>query len=185
MEKKLYGNLLLHIPTFNELEYRKKLLMQSETMSYNKGYNLEFDGYDNETGCIDFRREVWNEWYDHWCKDARNSFYAYLSLHDEKTYIGEVNFHYSNYTKQYEIGIIIEAKYRGKGYCSEGLIRLSDKAFKDFQIDKLCNEIPLNRVTAIEGHKSAGFKEVNIRNHVCYLELTKEDFYEKYPEYNS
>ncbi|MBS4538491.1 hypothetical protein GOQ27_08445 [Clostridium sp. D2Q-11] len=52
MKKRLF----LHVPSFEELEYRQKILAQPNTMAYNRGYNLESDNYDNKTGCIDFNR---------------------------------------------------------------------------------------------------------------------------------
>ena len=46
------STLYLHVPKLDELWYRKKLLEDPKTMSYNRGYELDFDGYDKETGCI-------------------------------------------------------------------------------------------------------------------------------------
>ena len=42
-------HLHLHVPEFKELNYRRKILSDPDTMSYNAGYNLGFDGYDNGT----------------------------------------------------------------------------------------------------------------------------------------
>ena len=55
-------SLTLHIPSLEELSYREKLLSQPETMAYNRGYDLPFEGYDRTTGCIAFPREKWAEW---------------------------------------------------------------------------------------------------------------------------
>ncbi|MBQ1690249.1 MAG: hypothetical protein II018_03190 [Firmicutes bacterium] len=46
--------LYLHVPEFSELYYRQKLMSDPVTMSYNRGYDLGFDGYHKNTGCIDF-----------------------------------------------------------------------------------------------------------------------------------
>lgn len=59
-------SLTLHIPSLEELSYREKLLSQPETMAYNRGYDLPFEGYDRTTGCIAFPREKWAEWYSQW-----------------------------------------------------------------------------------------------------------------------
>lgn len=37
-------SLTLHIPSLEELSYREKLLSQPETMAYNRGYDLPFEG---------------------------------------------------------------------------------------------------------------------------------------------
>ena len=44
-------SLTLHIPSLEELSYREKLLSQPETMAYNRGYDLPFEGYDRTTVC--------------------------------------------------------------------------------------------------------------------------------------
>ena len=41
------NELNLHVPSFEELEYRQKILSQEDTMSYNKEYNLGIENYNN------------------------------------------------------------------------------------------------------------------------------------------
>ena len=53
------STLYLHVPKLDELWYRKKLLEDPKTMSYNRGYELDFDGYDKETGCIAVPESKW------------------------------------------------------------------------------------------------------------------------------
>lgn len=172
MNSKLY----LHIPSFEELYYKQKLLAQPDTMSYNRGYELNCYDYNDETGCFDFRKEYWKDWYMSWISNEPKRFYAYLTLIESNEFIGDVCFHYEESSNSHCIGIVIEAKYRGKGYCSEGLTRLAEEAFIDLKIDKLRNEIPIERRSAIAGHKSAGFKEIEIIEGTCILELSKDDF---------
>lgn len=179
--KKQRGNLMgdrlfLHIPSFEELDYRKKLLSQPDTMSYNIGYELGTENYNNDTGCIDFNKTYWESWYSKWINNMPQYYYAYLTEAKTNSFIGEVCFHYEKESNSYCIGIIVEAKFRGRGYCSEGLSELAEKAFMDFNIDKLRNFIPLNRVAAIKGHKRAGFKEVGIEEGNCVLELRAKDY---------
>lgn len=168
--------LFLHVPYFEELDYRQKILAQPDTMSYNRGYELKLDNYDNETGCIDFRREFWEDWYSRWISNEPERYYAYLTQVESGDFIGEVCFHYDKNTNSHCIGIVIEAKYRSNGYCSEGLIRLAEKAFVDLNIFKLRNDIPVDRKSAIAGHKRAGFKEIGITHGNCILELTKDGY---------
>ena len=54
-----------HIPTMNELWYRQKLMQDPETMSYNKDYDLELEGYHKAIGCIDFSKEDWQDWFEY------------------------------------------------------------------------------------------------------------------------
>lgn len=172
MKDKLY----LHIPSFEELEYKRKIMAQPDTMSYNRGYELKCYDYNNETGCFDFKKEYWKDWYTTWISNEPKRFYAYLSLVESGEFIGDVCFHYQKSSNSHCIGIVLEAKHRGKGYCAEGLIRLAEKAFIDLNIDKLRNEIPAERESAIAGHKKAGFKEIEIVDGICILELAKGDF---------
>ena len=46
------SNLYLHVPSFKELEYRQNILSQADTISYNKGYDLGIETYNNKTCCI-------------------------------------------------------------------------------------------------------------------------------------
>lgn len=132
MNEKLY----LHIPSFEELDYRHSILAQPNTMSYNRGYQLGIDNYNNETGCIDFKKESWKGWYSWWISNEPERYYAYLTLIKSNNFIGEVSLHYDKSSNSHFIGIVIEEKYRENGYCSEGLIKLAEKAFVDLNIDK-------------------------------------------------
>lgn len=171
------SDLNLHVPLFEELDYRQSLLSQSDTMSYNKGYELEMENYNNETGCIDFRSEYWDEWYYRWINKGPDKFYAYLKDEIEGAFVGEVSFRYESSNNAHCIGIVIENKHRGKGYCKKGLTLLSEKAFVDLGVDKLRNDIPVDRVCAIKGHKKAGFKEICVENGICVLKLSKLDYF--------
>ncbi len=44
----------LHKPDIEELTYRRDLLADPFTMSYNKGLSLGISEYNNSTGCILF-----------------------------------------------------------------------------------------------------------------------------------
>ncbi len=52
-------NLLLVEPTIEEYNYEQKLLSDPETMNYNAGYEVTYQGYHYNTGCIDFPEENW------------------------------------------------------------------------------------------------------------------------------
>lgn len=72
-------SLYLHIPACKELWYRQKIMQDPDTMNYNKGYNMDFDGYDKETGCIAFPEQEWEDWYDYFIEKEPQRFYAYIT----------------------------------------------------------------------------------------------------------
>lgn len=170
------NELYLHVPSYDELWYRQKIMLQPDTMSYNKGYNLGIDIYDNNTGCIDFKKEYWKKWYSKWISNEPDRYYAYMVLKKTNEFIGEVCFHYDKRSDSHLIGIIIESKYRGKGYSLEGLSKLCEEAFVHLNIDKLRNEFPPERKSAAACHKKAGFKETGNQNGNCIFEMTKDDY---------
>ncbi|MEG2789190.1 MAG: hypothetical protein RR942_15360 [Romboutsia sp.] len=82
------NELYLHVPSFNELEYRQKLLSQEKTMSYNKEYNLEIENYNNKTGCINFSKKYWDEWYAKWISERNDRYYAYIVNSNTGDFLG-------------------------------------------------------------------------------------------------
>lgn len=170
------NNLCLHVPLLKELDYRQYILSNPETMSYNKGYELGIENYNNATGCIYFEEKYWNEWYAKWINAGTNRYYAYFKDKVSGEFIGDISFRYEETKDAHCIGIVIEDKHRGKGYSTKGLILLAEKAFNDLGIDRLRNDIPLERIYAIKGHKKAGFKECGIKDGQCILILSKEDY---------
>ena len=78
MNRNRNGSLYLHIPTFEELWYRRKMMQDPDTMSYNRGYGLDLEGYDNETGCIAFPEKDWADWYAYFIGQEPERYYAYI-----------------------------------------------------------------------------------------------------------
>lgn len=165
------SKLQLKIPNFKELDYRRKLLADSETMSYNKGHS-EFDGYDKETGCIDFNENSWNDWFCRWINNIPDRYYAYIIKVDENIPIGEVALRYVDEKKAYCVNIIVEAKYRGNGFGEQALKLLIDIAFNELGADKIFDDFPKSRVSAENMFKKVGFKRISDD----IVELTKEDY---------
>ncbi|MGL5652327.1 MAG: hypothetical protein ACRDDE_11250 [Paraclostridium sp.] len=79
----------------------------------------------------------------------------------------------------HRIGIVIESKHRSKRYCSKGLLKLAETAFNNLNVQVLRNVIPLDRISAIKGHKSAGFKEVDVDSNLITLDLLKSEYLSK------
>jgi len=166
-----HNRIELRIPMFEELNYRKKLLLNSKTMSYNKGCNA-FNGYDKETGCIDFNESFWVGWFSYWVNNTPARYYAYIIKKDGNVAIGEVALRYVNEKNAHCVNIIIEAKYRGNGYSEEALRLLVDTGFHKLSINKVFDDFPRARVSAEKVFNKVGFKRVSDD----IVELTKEDY---------
>lgn len=173
MRKLLY----LHIPAYDELWYRQKIMRDPDTMSYNKGYNLNFNEYDKETGCIDFPECKWKEWYNYFIGQEPEKFYAYIVRKEDGAFIGEVNLHKNSEKDWYEMGIVLEAKYRGKGYATEALELLLKYAFEELNINAVHNDFEIWRGAAEKTHLSSGFKKYKSENGILELIITKEMYF--------
>jgi len=160
----------LRIPKFQELKYRKKLLADRETMSYNIGY-----GNNAETGCIEFNENAWKDWFSLWVDNMPERYYAYIIKVDQGIPIGEVALRYVSEKNSYCVNIIVEAKYRGNGFSEQALILLVDNAFRVLGVDKIFDDFPKSRISAEKVFKKVGFKRVA----EDIVELTKQDYLAK------
>ncbi|WP_312701520.1 hypothetical protein [Sedimentibacter sp.] len=95
--------LKLCIPYITELEYRRHLISDKETMSYNIGWG------DDNLGCYYQTPEQTQEWYRKWNGDTGN-YYAYVVRIEDDIPVGEVNIHWDNSLKKHIAEVIIEAK---------------------------------------------------------------------------
>jgi predicted nucleotidyltransferase len=77
----------------------------------------------------------------------------------------------------YEMGIILEARYRGMGYSEEALELLLKYAFEEMGIEAIHNYFEDTRTAAVRIHLSAGFVEYKSENGMIELLITKEWFY--------
>ncbi len=151
-------NLSLYIPTLEDYWYEEKLESDPETMSYNKGYDVSYYGYHYDTGCIDFPKEKWEETYNKRIKE--NKFFAYIKDDDLNEFIGYCNYQYNKTDNRYECGVLVEAKYRGKGYSKESLKLLCDEARKN-GIKELYDNFEKDRENnTLKIFESVGFKVV-------------------------
>lgn len=58
----------------------------------------------------------------------------------------------------YDMGIVIEAKHRGKGYAAEAVQLLLAHAFESLKSKAVHNAFEENRAAAVKTHLSAGFQ---------------------------
>lgn len=155
------NRLEIYIPNLEDYWYEQKLQNDPKTMSYNAGWNVSYDGYHYDTGCIDFPKEKWESTFEK-RKDC-NKFFAYLKDIEKDEFVGYINYHYNKNDDRYECGIVIENKYRGKGFAKEGLKLLCEEAKKN-GVKSLYDNFEKNR----EGNKifsDVGFKIVD--KYIC------------------
>ena len=118
-------------PEIRQLEYRQRLIADSDTMAYNAKWG----------GTIAFPPEKWERWHEEWLNDASGGhFYRYIYSEEENCFVGEAAYRYDEGYGEYIANIIIEHRHRGKGYGREGLRLLTDAA-KANGVTKLCDDI--------------------------------------------
>lgn len=166
----------LYIPKLDELWFRQELMSDPETMSYNANWDVDFEGYHRDTGCIDFPKSEWAEWYERWIGNEPESFYAYIKRISDGAWIGEVNFHYTPERDFWDMGIVIMAPYRGKGYAVPSLKLMLAHAFKECGVTVLHNDFEVSRSAALKAHMSAGFHDAGVENGVQHLILTRDEY---------
>lgn len=172
------GELLyLHVPSYNELWYRQNLMQDSDTMSYNKNYTLDFEGYEQNTGCITFPEQKWADWYKYFIGHEPQRFYAYIARKDDDSFIGEVNLHRIMNDSWYEMGILLESKHRGNGYAKEVIWLLLRYAFEVMNVDVIHNSFEEKRSAAVHIHLSAGFEKYRSENGILELIISREQYF--------
>ena len=182
MEKKTIREgrrLQLHTPAFDELWFRQKMMSDPATMSYNAGYDLGFDGYHSDTGCIDFPAEKWQSWYSRFIGCEPEKFYAFLVRKDDGAFIGEVVLRQEGVPGRYEMGVVIEACHRGKGYSGEAMQLLLDAAFNRLHAVVVCNDFERSRTAALKLHLNAGF-EIVAEDECVHLEFSREQYLKRF-----
>ena len=168
----------LYIPKLEDLWFYQKMMSDPETMSYNANWDVDYDGYHRDTGCIDYPDEVLPDWYEGCVGREPDCFYAYIKRSSDGAWIGDVCFHYTPEKDWWDMGIVIYAPYRGKGYAVPALKLMLDHAFRDCGISRIHNdfEVARNEVAAWETHRKAGFKELGVEDGFLQMMITKEDY---------
>lgn len=121
----------LYIPKREDLWFYQQMMADPETMAYNAGWDVAYAGYHRDTGCIDCPDEALADWYDSWVGNEPERFYAYIKRSLDGAWIGDVNFHYTPENDWWDMGIVMYAPYRGKGYAVPALRLMLDHAFRD------------------------------------------------------
>ena len=172
-------NLELIIPQKEDLWFKKEIKEDPNTMDYNAGYDLSFSGYNREDGTIKTDlKELEEVWFNRWVGNEPNNFYYYIKKGD--AFVGEIYAKHVQEKDSYEIGIVIKAEHRGKGYATPAIKMLCEK-LKEYQIKNLYHELPTSRVGAIKADINNGFvvSKENIDGIKKFGEIEKLTYLEK------
>lgn len=154
-------NVSLYEPTsYKDYWYLKKIQEDAKTMSYNAGYDVEYEGYNYETGCIALPEDKWIHKFNK--NKEKNIFIAYIKDNDSNRFVGYVTYHYNNEENRYYCGILIEDNNRGSGYSRPALELLIKRAKCD-NIKTLYDSFEESRMHALSLFKEVGFKQVEAR----------------------
>ena len=165
-------DLQLHIPKKEDGWFYMKMMTDPETMSYNAPWFPP-------DGCIPNPEEGWNDLISSWIGNDDKKFYAFLKRISDGAFVGDVNYHYNLEEDWYDMGVVIYAPERGKGYAKQGLELLLDRAFRVNRINRLRNDFEITREAAYRVHKAVGFKELGIEDGRYLLEITREEYLTK------
>lgn len=141
----------LYRPAPEELWFRQRLLGDPETMAYNRAYG----------GTIPFPRERWAPWYERWVERPEGRFYRYLREFSGGRFVGEAAYHWDEELGEFICDVIVEARYRGRGYGRQGLALLCEAA-RERGVVRLCDNIALDN-PSVSLFLSMGFRE-RLRN---------------------
>ena len=103
-------SLKIYVPRLEDYWYEQKLQSDPDTMSYNAGWDVSYDGYHYDTGCIDFPKSKWEDTFNK--RKNEKKFFAYLKDTNINEYVGYINYHYNKNENKYYCGILIESKYK-------------------------------------------------------------------------
>lgn len=161
-------NLIYIIPKKEDLDYRQSIVEDPKTMEYNNGI-------------VPFPKEKWDLWYKKWIGNRDSNFYyAYIFDEDIQSYVGEIAYRKELDMDLVTLNIIIENKYRGKGYGREGLKGLVTIAFKNGW-NEVRDLIKKDNIVSQKLFSDFGFKIVNSNvDGAVDFRLTKEEFTNKY-----
>ena len=163
------SQLQLYIPKQEDGWFYIKMMTDPDTMAYNAPWFPP-------DGCIPFSETDWLDWYPDWIGQEPERFYAFLQRKSDGAFVGDVNFHYNPERDWWDMGIVIYAPERGKGYGSQGLRLLCDHAFQTVGIARLHNDFESARCAAYRIHKAVGFRETGMENGIIQLMLSREEY---------
>ncbi len=110
--------LTIYKPQFEDLWFRRMMLADEETMSYNHAWG----------GTIPWPKAKWGDWYDRWVANPKDGrLYRYVK-NSSGDFVGEIAYHYDADMQGFIANVIIFSKYRGRGYGGQALELLCAEA---------------------------------------------------------
>ncbi|MCI9164494.1 MAG: hypothetical protein HFF64_00670 [Oscillospiraceae bacterium] len=82
----------LYIPAVEDLWFRQAMEADPATMAYNAGWDVSYDGYHPDTGCIDLPEPLWPAEHARLVGREPEQFYAFVREIETGAFVGEVNF---------------------------------------------------------------------------------------------
>ena len=161
--------LQLYVPRPEDGWFYMRMMSDPATMAYNAPWFPP-------DGCIPNAAEEWNDLCADWIGHEPTRFYAYLERVSDGAFVGDVNYHLNAQGTQYDMGIVIYAPERGKGYGTAGLRLLADKALRIDGVPALHNDFETDRDAAYAIHKAVGFRDVGEGDGMVHVALTREDY---------
>ena len=162
-------DLQLYIPRQADGWFYEKMMSDPETMAYNAPWFPP-------DGCIPDADAEWLRLQESWIGHAPHRFYAFLQRKTDGAFVGDVCYHFTPDRNWWDMGIVVYAPERGKGYGTQGLHLLLDQAFRVDGVPRLHNEFETTRDAAYHIHRAAGFREVGETDGILQLELTREEY---------
>ncbi|MBR6917709.1 MAG: GNAT family N-acetyltransferase [Clostridia bacterium] len=148
------------IPKYEDLWFRRTMLEDDATMSYNRAWG----------GTVPFPEDEWRGWYDHWVVNHENKrYYRYVKNYDDEL-VGEIAYHFDAVLQKYIADVIIYAPYRKQGYGGRALDLLCSAA-KENGIDVLYDNIAADN-PAISLFLKRGFAEEYRADGIIMLKRT-------------
>lgn len=163
------NDLQLYIPNQADGWFYIKMTSDPKTMAYNAPWFPP-------DGSIPNPESEWLDLQKNWIGKAPQRFYAFLQRKSDGAFVGDVNYHYNSKQNRWDMGIVIYASERGKGYGKQGLRLLTERAFVSDRVLRLHNDFETTRDAAYHVHKSVGFREISTVNENIQLEITREEY---------
>ena len=104
----------LYVPRLEDGWFYVKMMSDPATMAYNAPWFPP-------DGCIPGAEDEWLRLCDSWIGKEPERFYAFLRRRSDGAFVGDVNFHYNPEQDWWDMGVLICAPERGKGYGKQGL----------------------------------------------------------------
>ena len=145
-----------HVPIRAEFGVRQTWLCDPEFMAHNAGWDLSYEGYDRDTGCIQWPESEWDAFAERLALPADRQ--GYFFVRDTAT--GEFVGH-AHYTVQPDgaalIGLNVVPSRRARGLGERVLRPLVDRVWRDTTAVEIVNDFEDEREPAVCVHRRCGF----------------------------